>query len=48
MRSLALALMLILGMATPAVATPPEKLIVLPGAKSAEGITEGRGTYFYA
>ena len=48
MRSLALALMLILGMATPAVATPPEKLIVLPGAKSAEGITEGRGTTFYA
>ncbi|NKE57830.1 hypothetical protein FXN61_13710 [Lentzea sp. PSKA42] len=48
MRSLALALMLILGMATPAVATLPEKLIVLPGAKSAEGITEGRGTTFYA
>jgi sugar lactone lactonase YvrE len=48
MRSLALALMLILGMATPAVATAPEKLIVLPGAKSAEGITEGRGTTFYA
>lgn len=48
MRSLVLALMLILGLATPAVATPPEKLIVLPGAKSAEGITEGRGTTFYA
>src|SRR5689334_16952823 len=48
MRSLALALMLVLGMATPAVAAPPEQLIVLPGAKSAEGITEGRGTTFYA
>jgi sugar lactone lactonase YvrE len=48
MRPLVLALMLILGLATPAVATPPGKVIVLPGAKSAEGITEGRGTTFYA
>lgn len=48
MRSLVLALMLILGLAAPAVAAPPEKLIVLPGAKSAEGITAGRGTTFYA
>ncbi len=48
MRSLVLALMLMLGLATPALAAPPEKIIVLPGAKSAEGITEGRGTTFYA
>ncbi|KOV80571.1 hypothetical protein ADL03_32420 [Nocardia sp. NRRL S-836] len=40
--------MLILGLATPAVADVAEKVIVLPGAKSAEGITEGRGTTFYA
>jgi sugar lactone lactonase YvrE len=48
MRSLVLALALTLGVATPAAATQPEKVIVLPGAKSAEGITEGRGTTFYA
>ncbi|MET8763123.1 hypothetical protein [Lentzea sp. NPDC004782] len=48
MRPLVLALMLILGLVTPAAAAPPEKVIVLPGAKSAEGITEGRGTTFYA
>ncbi|GGU44130.1 SMP-30/gluconolactonase/LRE family protein [Lentzea flava] len=48
MRSLVLAMMLILGLAAPAVAAQPEKIIVLPGAKSAEGITEGRGTTFYA
>jgi len=48
MRPLVLALMLVLGLATPAVAAPSEEVIVLPGAKSAEGITEGRGTTFYA
>jgi sugar lactone lactonase YvrE len=51
MRSLALPLVaaaLALGLATPAAAAQPEKVIVLPGAKSAEGIAAGRGSTFYA
>lgn len=49
MRSLVLAMALTLGLATPAAATQqPEKVIVLPGATSAEGIAPGRGTTFYA
>jgi sugar lactone lactonase YvrE len=39
---------LALGVATPAAAAQQEKVIVLPGAKSAEGIAEGRGSTFYA
>ncbi len=38
----------ILASAVPASATPPEAVIVLPGASSAEGIAQGRGATFYA
>jgi sugar lactone lactonase YvrE len=39
---------LALGVAAPAAAAQQEKVIVLPGAKSAEGIAAGRGSTFYA
>jgi sugar lactone lactonase YvrE len=42
------AVVLALGAATPATAAQQEKVIVLPGAKSAEGIAAGRGSTFYA
>lgn len=42
------ALTLGLGLAVPAAAAPPTHVIVLPGASSAEGITAGRGSTFYA
>jgi len=35
-------------MAIPAAASRPAEVIVLPGARSAEGIAAGRGTTFYA
>ena len=44
-----LLLILVAAWATPAAAgRPDEKVIVLPGASSAEGIAAGRGTTFYA
>jgi sugar lactone lactonase YvrE len=44
-----LLLVLLAAWATPAAASrPAEKVIVLPGASSAEGIAAGRGTTFYA
>jgi len=39
---------LVLAMAAPAGATAADQVIVLPGASSAEGITAGRGTTFFA
>jgi sugar lactone lactonase YvrE len=42
------AVVLALGAAAPATAAQQEKVIVLPGAKSAEGIAAGRGSTFYA
>ncbi len=42
------ALTLVLGMAAPAAAAPPTKVILLPGATSAEAITAGDGATFYA
>jgi sugar lactone lactonase YvrE len=43
-----LLLSLVAAIATPAAASPPTKVIVLPGASSAEGIAAGRGSTFYA
>jgi sugar lactone lactonase YvrE len=43
-----LVLVLLALLAGPAAATRPAEVIVLPGASSAEGITAGRGTTFYA
>jgi sugar lactone lactonase YvrE len=43
-----LALGLVTAVAAPAAATRPAKVIVLPGASSAEGIAAGRGATFYA
>src|SRR2546426_6962168 len=37
-----------LGLAAPAAAASPGTVIVLPGARSAEAITAGGGTTFYA
>jgi len=42
------ALSLVLALAAPAAAAPPTKVIVLPGARSAEGIAIGKGGTFYA
>ncbi len=42
------ALSLVGALAVPAAAAPSTKVIVLPGASSAEGIVAGRGTTFYA
>lgn len=39
---------LVLGLVAPAAAASPTRVIVLPGATSAEGITAGRGNTFYA
>ncbi|SMC53033.1 SMP-30/gluconolactonase/LRE family protein [Kibdelosporangium aridum] len=47
-RALLLSSMLVIGLAAPAAATQPEKVIVLPGASSAEGIAAGYGTEFFA
>jgi sugar lactone lactonase YvrE len=43
-----LLLALVAAVATPAAATRPAEVIVLPGASSAEGIAAGRGATFYA
>ena len=43
-----LLLALVAAVATPAAATRPAEVIVLPGATSAEGIAAGRGATFYA
>jgi sugar lactone lactonase YvrE len=43
-----LLLALVTGVAAPPVAARPAKIIVLPGASSAEGIAAGRGATFYA
>jgi sugar lactone lactonase YvrE len=43
-----LLLSFVAAIATPAAASPPTKVIVLPGASSAEGIAAGRGSTFYA
>ena len=43
-----LVLSLVAAMAVPAAASRPAKVIVLPGATSAEGIAAGRGATFYA
>ena len=43
-----LLLALMTGLAAPAVAAPAAEAIVLPGARSAEGIAAGRGATFYA
>jgi sugar lactone lactonase YvrE len=43
-----LVLVLLALLAGPAAASRPAEVIVLPGASSAEGITAGRGTTFYA
>lgn len=43
-----LAVALMIGMAAPASASRSDKVIVLPGASSAEGITAGAGSTFYA
>ncbi|MGY1689356.1 SMP-30/gluconolactonase/LRE family protein [Geodermatophilus sp. SYSU D01105] len=45
---LAAVLALVVGAAGPAAAAPPDGVIVLPGASSAEGIAEGQGATFYA
>lgn len=42
------ALAFLVGLAAPASAAPPTRVIVLPGASSAEAIAAGRGTTFYA
>src|SRR5919198_6220744 len=42
------ALTLVLSLVAPASAAPPPKVIVLPGAKSAEAIANGKGSTFYA
>ena len=50
-RAMALVLITVaamLGTAVPAVTAPPDNIIVLPGASSAEGIAKGAGTTFYA
>jgi sugar lactone lactonase YvrE len=39
---------LLAGLAVPAAAAPAAEVIVLPGARSAEGIAAGRGATFYA
>jgi sugar lactone lactonase YvrE len=41
-------LSLVLVTAVPAAAAPPTQVIVLPGARSAEGIAAGKGSTFYA
>src|SRR5688572_17736625 len=46
--SLLLPLALVAGLASPATASRPAEIIVLPGASSAEGIAAGRGHTFYA
>jgi sugar lactone lactonase YvrE len=43
-----LLLALATGLAAPAAASQPAEVIVLPGARSAEGIAAGRGATFYA
>ena len=43
-----LLLALVSALAVPAAAAPAAEVIVLPGARSAEGITAGRGATFYA
>lgn len=43
-----LLLSFVAAIAAPAAASPPTKVIVLPGASSAEGIAAGRGSTFYA
>jgi sugar lactone lactonase YvrE len=43
-----LLVVLMAALATPAAATRPAEVIVLPGATSAEGIAAGRGATFYA
>ena len=43
-----LLLALVAGLASPATASRPAEVIVLPGASSAEGIAAGRGHTFYA
>jgi sugar lactone lactonase YvrE len=45
---LLLLVMLLTALAGPAAIARPAEVIVLPGASSAEGITAGRGTTFYA
>jgi hypothetical protein len=46
--ALPVALTLALGLITPAAAASPTRVIVLPGATSAEAITSGPGSTFYA
>ena len=46
--ALAVAAGLTLATGSPAAAAPPEDVIVLPGASSAEGIARGEGATFYA
>jgi hypothetical protein len=42
------ALILVLGLVAPAAAAPPTRVIVLPGASSAEALAAGKGGTFYA
>ncbi|MCE7011123.1 hypothetical protein LWC34_51215 [Kibdelosporangium philippinense] len=47
-RAVVLSSVLMIGLTLPAAATQPEKVIVLPGASSAEGIAAGHGSEFFA